>query len=83
MLQEGGHLDLSVQLATLLQSEGLGCRDDRDYILVSLLLLKSLTSEDAAGDVAIWREALVRFTEGLSLHLTRRNGIVEWQEIAT
>lgn len=83
MLQEGGHLDLSVHLATLLQSEGLGCRDDRDYILVSLLLLKSLTSEDAAGDVAIWREALVRFTEGWSLHLTRRNGIVEWQEIAT
>jgi hypothetical protein len=47
------------------------------------VLLKSLTSEDAAGDVAIWREALVRFTEGLSLHLTRRDGIVEWQEIAT
>ncbi len=66
-----------------IQSEGLGCRDDRDYILVSLVLLKSLTSEDAAGDVAIWREALVRFTEGLSLHLTRRDGIVEWQEIAT
>ena len=83
LLPEDGHLDLAVHLATLLQSQGLGCRDDRDYILVSLLLLKSLTSEDAAGEVAIWREALVRFTEGLSLHLTRRDDILEWQEIAT
>lgn len=83
VLQEGGHLDLSVHLATLLPSQGLRCREDRDYILVSLLLLKSLTSEDAAGEVAIWREALVRFTEGLSLHLTKRDGIVEWQDIPT
>lgn len=78
-LQEGGCLDLSVHLVTLLQNQGLGCRDDRDYILVSLLLLKSMTSEDAKGDVAIWREALVRFTKGLSLHLTRRDGILQWQ----
>lgn len=83
LLPKGGHLDLCVPLATLLQSEGLGCRDDRDYILVSLLLLKSLTSEDAAGDVALWGEALVRFTEGLSLHLTRRDRILEWQDLAT
>ncbi|PAX59805.1 hypothetical protein [Brunnivagina elsteri] len=80
ILQEGEHLDLSVHLATLLQSEGLGCRDNRDYILVSLLLLKSLTSKDAAGDVAIWGEALVRFTEGLPLYLIRHDGKLEWQE---
>ena len=83
VLHGSGHLDLSVPLATLLQSQGLGCREDRDYILVSLLLLKSLTSEDAEGEVAIWREALVRFTEGLSLHLTKRDGIVKWQDIPT
>lgn len=80
MLKEGEHLDLSVHLATLLQSQRLGCRDERDYILVSLLLLKSLTSEDAKGEIAIWRTALVRFTEGLPLNLTRRNGNLEWQE---
>ncbi|MFN6567168.1 hypothetical protein [Dendronalium sp. ChiSLP03b] len=79
VLQEGEHLDLSVHLATLLQSQELGCRDDKDYILVSLLLLKSLIGERTVGDIAIWSEALVRFTEGLPLCLTRRYGMVEWQ----
>ncbi|MHC5609931.1 MAG: hypothetical protein ACYTXA_02560 [Nostoc sp.] len=78
VLQEGEHLDLSVHLATLLQSQELGCRDDKDYILVSLLLLKSLIGERAVGDIAIWSEALIRFTEGLPLYLTRRDGMVEW-----
>lgn len=80
LLQENGHLDLSVPLAPLLRNQGLGCRDDRDYILVSLLLLRSLMSQDATGDVAIWHDALVRFTEGLPLHLTRCNGVLKWRE---
>jgi hypothetical protein len=78
-LQEGEPLDLAVPLASLLQSHGLGCREQRDYILVALLLLKSLTSEDAVGDVQIWREALVRFTEGLPLEVMRRDGELVWQ----
>jgi hypothetical protein len=78
-LQEGGPLDLAVPLASLLQCQGLGCREPRDYILVALLLLKSLTSEDAIGEVGIWREALVRFTKGLPLRLVRRDGDLVWQ----
>jgi hypothetical protein len=67
LIQEGKTINLAFCLSSLLQSYGLGCRDKRDYILVSLFLLKSLVSKDATGDVAIWRGALARFTEGLSL----------------
>jgi hypothetical protein len=78
LIQEGKTIDLALCLSSLLQSYGLGCRDERDYILVSLFLLKSLVSEDATGDVAIWRDALARFTEGLSLQVTRHNGTLTW-----
>ncbi|MFQ4136711.1 hypothetical protein PGN35_010355 [Nodosilinea sp. PGN35] len=79
MVQEGEPLDLAVPLASLLQGQGLGCREQRDYILVALLLLKSITSEDAVGEMRIWREALVRFTEGLPLEVVRRDGELVWQ----
>jgi len=79
MLQEGESLDLAVPLASLLQDQGLGCREQQDYILVTLLLLKSLTSEDAVGNVKIWREALARFTEELPLKVVRRDGELVWQ----
>lgn len=79
IVSEGEPLDLAVPLATLLDSQGLGCRDRRDAILVALLLLKSVTSEEVVGDVGIWREALVRFTEGLPLQVVRQDGTLVWQ----
>lgn len=78
-IQDGEPLDLAVPLAGLLQHQGLGCREQRDYILVALLVLKSLIGKDAVGDVKIWREALVRFTEGLPLEVVRRDGELVWQ----
>jgi len=84
VLPEGGHLNLSIHLTTLLQNRGLGCRDDKDYILVSLLLLTSLIQKNPhESDLAIFYEALIRFTEGLPLYLTRRNGILKWQDSTT
>jgi hypothetical protein len=79
VLQPGATLDLAVPLATLLESQGLGCRDQRDAILVALLLLRSITSEDSQGEIALWREALVRFTEGLPLRVVRQDGTLVWR----
>ena len=62
-----------------LQAQGLKCRDERDCVLVALLLLKSLTAADAIGDVGIWWESLRRATEGLSLAVRRNEGF-EWQD---
>ncbi len=80
LLAVGGRLDLSVDLVNVLRREGLGCRDERDYILVALLLMKSLTAIDATGDLGIWWEALERFMEGRSLILVRRDGVLTWQD---
>jgi hypothetical protein len=80
LLPVDGCLDLSADLVNVLRRQGLGCRDERDYILVALLLLKSMTAVEATGDLKIWWEAIARFTEGLPLHLTRRNGVLEWLE---
>lgn len=79
MVSEGGRLDLAVPLATLLARQGLACRERRDAILVALLLLTSLTSEAAVGEVGIWRQALVRLTQGLLLEMVRRDGALLWQ----
>lgn len=85
VLPDNKLLDLSTHLPTIFKKTEfkdtkLECRYEKDYILVSLLLLKSVTGEDATGDVALWREALRRFTEGLSITLTRRDGKFLWLE---
>jgi hypothetical protein len=79
-LPEGKCLDLSGALASGLRRQGLGCRDEQDYIVVALLLLKSLTAVNAIGDVGIWWEALERFTSGRSLILVRRDDSLTWQD---
>jgi hypothetical protein len=43
-----------MQLVRELRDEGWGCRDERDYVLVALLLMKSLVAVDAAADLGIW-----------------------------
>jgi len=80
LLAVGDRLDLSVDLVNVLRREGLGCRDERDYILVALLLMKSLTAINATEDLGIWWEALERFMEGRSLILVRRDGMLTWQD---
>jgi len=72
VLQEGETVNLAEPLATLLKSQGLRCRDQRDAILVALLLLKSITSED-------WRQAMMRFVEELPLEVMRCNGALIWK----
>lgn len=83
ILQVGEQLDLSGELVVALQAQGLGCRDERDYVLVALLLLKSLTAADAIGDVGIWWDALNRVTEGLPLVVVRRSDGLDWLESTT
>jgi hypothetical protein len=73
-------LDLSVHLASLLPDRGLDCRNRQDYILVALLILKSLVSKDATGDLVIWQNAIGRFTTGRSLILSRHDGVLTWQD---
>ena len=80
LLAIGDRLDLSMDLVNVLRREGLGCRDERDYILVALLLLKSLTAINATEDVGIWWVALDRFMAGRSLILLRRDGVLTWQD---
>ena len=83
ILRVGEQLNLAGDLVVALQGQGLGCRDERDYVLVALLSLKSLTAADAIGDVGIWWEALRRATEGLSLVVVRRSDGLDWLESTT
>jgi hypothetical protein len=73
-------LNLSIPLSSLLPDRGLACRDRQDYILVALLILKSLVNKDATDDLAIWHGAIVRFTTGRSLIVCRQNGVLTWQD---
>ncbi len=77
-LREGDCLDLAMELVGVLRRRGLGCRDERDEVLVALLLLKSSVAEDAKGDL-IWWEALKRFTQEKSLVLIRRGKCLKWK----
>lgn len=73
-------LDLSVHLSALLPDHGLECRDRQDYILVALLILKSLVEKDAKDDLAIWQSAIARFTTGQSLIVSRYEGVLTWRD---
>jgi hypothetical protein len=80
VLPVGAQLDLAGDLVAAVQEQGLGCRDEQDYILVALLLLKSLTALDATEDLGIWWQALARFTEGLGLVVERQESGLVWQD---
>jgi hypothetical protein len=68
-----------MQLVRELRDEGWGCRDERDYVVVALLLMKSLVAVDAMADLRIWGEALDRFVEGLGLVVERREAGLVWR----
>jgi hypothetical protein len=80
MLPVGGCLDLAGELVQVLRGLGLGCRDERDYVTVALLLLRSLTAVDAEGDLKICWSALDRHTVGLALVVERCQAGLVWQD---
>lgn len=70
--------DLSAILESVLRNHGLECREEQDYILVSLLLLQAITSSKSEGDVSLCHEAIDRFMSSASLLTYRENGRLQW-----
>lgn len=79
IMNDGDCLDLFDHFPEALKRENLGCRDKKDYALVSLMIINSVVATEASQNLSIWREALTRCVDDNSLVLTKENNMLIWQ----
>lgn len=78
-LPSGEMLDIADLMSTLLPELGLQCREERDGIMIPLLLTAATISKDSDASLKILKEAPERLMDRLPLRVSMTSTGLEWE----